>query len=60
MDQGVGVAMSRVRTGVPWREVAVEYGPWNRVYDLFHRWQRNGAWQRTLTRLQARADAKGG
>lgn len=56
----MGVAMSRVRTGVPWREVAVEYGPWNRVYDLFHRWQRNGAWQRTLTRLQARADAKGG
>ncbi|MCX5415760.1 transposase [Streptomyces sp. NBC_00059] len=25
----------RVRTGVPWRDVPVEYGPWGRVYDLF-------------------------
>ncbi|GHI20504.1 hypothetical protein Shyd_18750 [Streptomyces hydrogenans] len=29
----------RVRTGVPWRDVPVEYGPWGRVYDLFRRWQ---------------------
>lgn len=49
----------RVRTGVPWRDVPVEYGPWSRVYDLFRQWQRNGTWQRILTRLQALADAKG-
>ncbi|RSO09118.1 IS5 family transposase [Streptomyces sp. WAC 05379] len=49
----------RVRTGVPWRDVPGEYGPWNRVYDLFRRWQRNGTWHRILTRLQALADAKG-
>ncbi|MEV7915660.1 transposase, partial [Streptomyces fimicarius] len=30
----------RVRTGVPWRDVPAEYGPWSRVYDLFRRWQR--------------------
>ncbi|MFE4794543.1 transposase [Streptomyces sp. NPDC056708] len=23
----------RVRTGVPWRDVQVGYGPWGRVYD---------------------------
>nr|WP_314614671.1 transposase [Streptomyces sp. DSM 40976] len=34
----------RVRTGVPWRDVPVEYGPWGRVYDLFRRWQCNGTW----------------
>ncbi|MFC5199837.1 transposase [Streptomyces kaempferi] len=28
------------RTGVPWRDMPVEYGPWGRVYDLFRRWQR--------------------
>ncbi|SCD31628.1 transposase [Streptomyces sp. ScaeMP-e83] len=50
----------RVRTGVPWRDVPVAYGPWGRVYDLFRRWQRNGTWQRLLTRLQSLADAKGG
>ncbi|MFJ9598065.1 IS5 family transposase [Streptomyces virginiae] len=49
----------RARTGVPWRDVPVEYGPWSRVYDLFRRWQRNGIWQRILTRLQSLADAKG-
>ncbi|MFF0476514.1 IS5 family transposase [Streptomyces sp. NPDC004284] len=49
----------RVRTGVPWRDIPVEYGPWNRVYDLFRRWQRNGTWPRILTRLQSLADAKG-
>ncbi|MGY3062449.1 transposase [Streptomyces sp. TE3672] len=49
----------RVRTGVPWRDVPVEYGPWSRVYDLFRRWQRNGTWQRILTRLRSLADARG-
>ncbi|MGW6539659.1 transposase [Streptomyces sp. NPDC055051] len=49
----------RVRTGVPWRDIHVEYSPWNRVYELFRRWQRNGTWQRIFTRLQSLADAKG-
>nr|WP_330285689.1 transposase [Streptomyces sp. NBC_00576] len=49
----------RGRTGVPWRDVPVEYRPWGRVYDLFRRWQRNGTWQRILTQLQSLADAKG-
>ncbi|MDX3589668.1 IS5 family transposase [Streptomyces sp. ID03-2B] len=49
----------RVRTGVPWRDVPAEYGPWSRVYDLFRRWQRNGTWHRLFTRLQSLADAEG-
>ncbi|MFG2546496.1 transposase [Streptomyces sp. NPDC048594] len=49
----------RVRTGVPWRDLPVGYGPWNRVYDVFRRWQRNGTWHRILTRQQSLADAKG-
>ena len=48
----------RVRTGIPWRDMPEEYGPWGRAYDLFRRWQRNGTWQRIFTELQARADAK--
>ncbi|MDX6758750.1 IS5 family transposase [Streptomyces sp. F8] len=50
---------AQVRTAVPWRDVPAEYGPWNRVYDLFRRCQRNGTWHRILTRLQSPADAKG-
>ncbi|MFJ4836199.1 IS5 family transposase [Streptomyces sp. NPDC088747] len=48
----------RVRTGIPWRDMPKEYGPWGRAYDLFRRWQRNGTWQRIFTQLQARADAQ--
>ncbi|MBU7596972.1 IS5 family transposase [Streptomyces sp. P38-E01] len=49
----------RVRTGVPWRDLPGEYGPWQTVYGLFRRWQREGVWVRLLASLQARADAAG-
>ncbi|MCX5395339.1 IS5 family transposase [Streptomyces sp. NBC_00094] len=49
----------RTRTGAPWRDVPERYGPWDRIYDLFRRWQRDGTWARILTQLQAEADAKG-
>jgi transposase len=49
----------RVRTGVPWRDLPFEYGPWQTVYGLFRRWQRRGVWARLLMLLQARADAAG-
>lgn len=43
----------RTRTGAPWRDVPERYGPWDRVYDLFRRWQRDGTWAGILDRLQA-------
>lgn len=49
----------RVRTGAPWRDVPERYGSWSAAYGLFRRWQRAGVWQRILTALQARAEAKG-
>jgi transposase len=49
----------RARTGAPWRDVPERYGPWDRVYDLFRRWQRDGTWKRIFELLQAEADAKG-
>lgn len=49
----------RVRTGTPWRDIPPEYGPWQTVYGLFRRWQREGVWAMLLTGLQARADAAG-
>ncbi|MEU2951011.1 transposase [Streptomyces xanthochromogenes] len=30
------------RTGAPWRGLSSEYGPWQTVYGLFRRWQRQG------------------
>ena len=49
----------RVRAGAPWRDVPPAYGPWQTVYGLFRRWQRNGAWREILAGLQGRADAEG-
>jgi len=49
----------RVRAGAPWRDVPQRYGPWQSVYGLFRRWQRDGTWARILAMLQARADAAG-
>ncbi|MFJ6706547.1 IS5 family transposase [Streptomyces sp. NPDC091283] len=49
----------RTRTGAPWRDLPERYGPWDRAYDLFRRWQRDGTWKRIFERLQAEADAKG-
>ena len=49
----------RVRTGVPWRDLPEEYGPWQTVYGLFRRWQREGVSAMLLTKLQSAADAAG-
>ena len=49
----------RARAGAPWRDVPLSYGPWQTVYGLFRRWQRNGTWAQVLAALQARADAAG-
>jgi transposase len=49
----------RVRVGCPWRDIPPCYGPWQSVYGLFRRWQRDGTWAKVLTGLQAHADAAG-
>lgn len=49
----------RTRTGIPWRDLPERYGPWETVYGLFRRWQRDGTWPRIFEQLQAQADAKG-
>lgn len=49
----------RTWAGTPWRDVPERYGPWDRIYDLVRRWQRNGACHRILEQVQADADAKG-
>lgn len=49
----------RVRVGAPWRDVPACYGPWQTVYGLFRRWQRDGTWRRVISGLQSRAEAEG-
>src|SRR4051794_32673026 len=49
----------RTRAGTPWRDVPERYGPWDRIYDLFRRRQRDGTWKRIVTELQAQSDETG-
>jgi transposase len=39
------------RTGVPWRDLPSDFGPWKTVFNRFDRWARTGVWGRLLARL---------
>jgi transposase len=47
-----------LRTGVPWRDLPGEFGPWSSVYTRFRRWCRSGIWSQILTLLTADACGK--
>jgi len=44
-----------LRTGVPWRDLPLRFGPWSSVYTRFRRWQRAGLFERLLVFASARA-----
>jgi transposase len=48
-----------LRTGVPWRDLPVRFGPWRTVYGYFQKWRDDGTFQRILEALQIRLDRKG-
>ena len=49
----------RYRTGIAWRDLPAEFGPWQTVWKRHHRFATDGTWDRVLTALQAQADANG-
>jgi transposase len=46
------------RTGVPWRDLPPEFGPWNSVFRRFSRWADKGVWQKIFGTLSEDADFK--
>lgn len=46
-------------TGIPWRDLPEEYGPWRTVASQFYRWVRAGVWETILAALQRQGDAAG-
>ena len=49
----------RLRTGVPWRDLPEEFGPWQTVWKRHARFSRDGTWDRVPGQLLAEADAAG-
>jgi transposase len=49
----------RYRTGIPWRDLPADFGPWQTVWKRHRRYAREGLWDRLLTSLVAQADAAG-
>ena len=52
-------AIYRFRTGVAWRDLPAEFGPWQTVWKRHYRFSKDGTWDRVLTALQVAADASG-
>src|SRR5512138_901965 len=46
--------LSLARTGTPWRDLPVEFGHWDAVYNRFRRWECRGIWRRLWERLQGK------
>lgn len=46
------------RTGVPWRDLPDEFGPWKTVFNRFDRWSKKGRWDELFCALQADVDGE--
>jgi transposase len=44
------------RTGVPWRDLPIEFGPWKTVFNRFDRWSKSGRWKRLFEKLRIDPD----
>ena len=49
----------RLRTGVCWRDLPAEFGPWQTVWKRHARFSKDGTWDKILLTLQTEADAAG-
>ena len=49
----------RYRTGIAWRDLPAEFGPWQTVWKRHRRFSGDGTWDRIHAVLLAEADARG-
>ncbi|RPE46908.1 putative transposase of IS4/5 family DUF4096 [Streptomyces sp. Ag109_O5-1] len=55
----IGGILYRARTGVHWRDLPEQYGPWKTVYERHRAWSADGTWEHLLQQVQAAADVAG-
>ena len=49
----------RYRTGIAWRDLPAEFGPWQTVWKRHRLFAGDGTWDRVLAVLLADADSRG-
>ncbi len=49
----------RLRTGSPWRDVPVEFGPWSSLWRRFNDWSADGTWDDILAVIAGTEAANG-
>ena len=52
-------AIYRLRTGMAWRDLPREFGPWQTVWKRHRRYAADGTWDTLLANVLAQADAAG-
>lgn len=52
-------AIYRLRTGIAWRDLPSDFGPWQTVWKRHYRFCLDGTWDKVLLALQVQADANG-
>ncbi len=52
-------AIYRLRTGIAWRDLPAEFGPWQTVWKRHYRFAGDGTWDKVLSALQTAADDRG-
>ena len=52
-------AIYRLRTGMAWRDLPREFGPWQTVWKRHYEFAHDGTWDKVLAVLQSDADAAG-
>ncbi len=45
-----------LRTGAPWRDLPMRYGPRTTVYNLYNRWAQRGIWKAMFDALALECD----
>lgn len=46
------------RTGVPWRDLPPQFGPWKTVFNRFDNWSKSGKWDRLMKAMQTDVDGE--
>jgi transposase len=55
----INAVLWRAKTGIPWRDLPLRFGPWKTIFNRFSRWAARGVWERVFKELQVDVDDVG-